>query len=528
MKAGRLWGFTLVFSILAAAWAQSASAFSDEAAAIYDPGKMYVVELHLPPASRAGLDANSDKYQPGTFRLAETDDTPSGIGAFSAPLNVKIKIKGSASRRPLSEKSAFKIKFEETPFRGLRYMTLNNMVEDPSMIHETLAYTVFRGAGVPASRTGYAYVYVDGVDYGVHLNIETLDRVALEKRFAPFDGGKQHLYEGESGADVYPDQQWDFEVDEGDEDERDDLEDLIDAVNSSGSASWADRVAAVADLQEMTRMWAVEKYIGQWDGYAGRENPELPNNYYLYSDPDGRFQIFPWGNDESWQEAYHLPFDGHAGLMFDRCVEDDACFAIYRQAVSAVRKAVAGMGLDALALNSVALLAPWQVMEDEDSSREEWELDEIAAKVDETRAFIASRPAEAAEWLGESDQPGGSEAGAAESTLRSPEPRKPAGASLGVGKVRLTGRTLRTRMHVRTAGLVTMRVVISTGKGSLVICRDRAQVKRARGLVLHCKLPASLRERLQRKSLGLTIATRFFPAGGSPENASRWIVLPRS
>ena len=32
---------------------------------------------------------------------------------------------------------------------------------------------------------------------------------------------------------------------------------------------WSGRVAPLADLGEMTRMWAVEKFIGHWDGYAG-------------------------------------------------------------------------------------------------------------------------------------------------------------------------------------------------------------------------------------------------------------------
>jgi hypothetical protein len=526
MRAGRLWSLTLAFSILATAWA-APPALADDAATLYDPSRMHVVKLHLPQASRDGLNADSDKYQPGTFSVAETDGTPNGIGAFTTPVNVKIKIKGSASRRPLSEKSAFKIKFEEQPFRGLRYMTLNNMVEDPSMIHETLAYTAFRGAGVPASRTGYAYVYVDGEDYGVHLNIEALDRVALEKKFGSFDPGTQHLYESEYEAEVLPGREWMFEIDEGSGD-RGDLEALVDRVNSDGPSSWAEHVAPVADLAEMTRMWAVEKYIGQWDGYAGMEASWLPNNYYLHSDPSGVFRMLPWGNDESFQQQYHLAFDGPAGLMFDRCLADAACEALYRQSLAAVRGAVAGMNLDGLAVGSAALLDPWQEMEDEDSTREEWSLGEIAAGVAGTRAFIASRPAEAAEWLGGSGQPGGPETGPAGPVPQSPEPGKPAGAGLRIGKVRLAGRVLRTRMHVRTAGLVTMRAAISTGKGPLVVCRDRAQVKQARGLVLRCKLPASLRERLQQKSLGLTIATRFFPAGGSPENASRWIVLPRN
>jgi hypothetical protein len=526
MGASRLWGLVLVFSILGASWAESASA--DSADSLYDPSKMYVVELSLPQKSRQGLAADSDKYQPGTFSLAETDGTPGGVKAFSAPVSVEIKLKGSASRRPLSGKSAFKIKFDEAPFRGLRVITLNNMVEDPSMIHETLAYTAFRGAGVPASRSGYAYVYVDGVDYGVHLDIEALDELALEKRFGPFDAEAQHLYEGEDGWDVHPGGAGQFEIDAGGPD-RGDLEALVDAVNSSGSLPWASRVASAIDLREMTRMWAVEKYIGQWDGYAGSEGEEwLPNNYYLYSDPSGRFQMLPWGNDESWQAAYHLSFDGGAGLMFDRCLEDEACAAIYRESVAAVRDAIAGMDLDALAGQTAALLAPWQELEAEASTREEHSIGEIQHGVAETREFIASRPAEVAEWLGEKSQTR-AEPASPGSALPTPDRvvHFPA-PGFRIDRPQVQGSVLRTRVHPWTKGVVAMRVMISTGKGSAVICRDKALVGRAHGLTLHCLLPAAVRQRLRRRSLEITVFTRFLPAGGNPESITRRVTLPHA
>ena len=126
---------------------------------------------------------------------------------------VGIRLKGgTGSFRPLSGKAAFKIKFNfENPkgekgkkFLGLKKLTLNNMVQDPSMIHENLIYQAFRAVGVSASRTGYAYVRVNGDDYGLHLNIENVDDVALGKRFGTFQKPPQHLYEGEYGDDVKP------------------------------------------------------------------------------------------------------------------------------------------------------------------------------------------------------------------------------------------------------------------------------------------------------------------------------------
>jgi hypothetical protein len=526
MKAIQFVVLTLVVSALGGLWAQGAAA--DEAASIYDPSKMYVIRLTLPQKSREGLAADRDKYQPGTFSLAETDGTPGSEGPFSTPVNVKIKLKGSASYRPLSEKSAFKIKFEEAPFRGLRVITLNNMVEDPSMIHETLAYTAFRGAGVPASRTGYADVYVDGEDFGIHLNIEALDGIALEKLFGSFNPSTQHLYEGEDAHDVSPGGAGAFEIDEGNDD-RADLEALIDAVNSNGPPDWATRVAPVADLQEMTRMWAVEKYIGQWDGYAGSEAEWLPNNYYLYSESSGRFKMMPWGNDESWQTAYRLSFDGSAGLLFDSCLEDTACAAIYRESVVAVRQAVDGMGLDALAVDTAAMLAPWQQMEQVESTREEHSVEEIGDEVADTRAFIAARPGDVAEWLGEQpqQQPGGSPVSV---TPASPAPHMlvsfPAGG-FRVGRAWVAKGVLRTEAHAWTRGVLTQRVTASTGKHRAVLCRDRVQVKGARDLTLSCRLPVSARERLRRGQLTITVAIRFVPAEGRAESVIRRIGPPR-
>ncbi len=120
-------------------------------------------------------------------------------------------------------------------FLGLKKMTLNNMVQDPSMIHEVLAYSVFRAMGVPAPRTGYAFVRVNGAAYGVYLNVETLDDVSLPRLFP----STEHLYEGGYGADIGPGGAGAFEVDEGDEDERADLEALIAAANE-GSGDWSD------------------------------------------------------------------------------------------------------------------------------------------------------------------------------------------------------------------------------------------------------------------------------------------------
>ncbi|HEV7399350.1 MAG TPA: CotH kinase family protein [Solirubrobacterales bacterium] len=275
---------------------------------MYEPGTVAVIDLTLTAPEKVKLEAEPDKYVKGTFSLSKTDGTPSGIETplTPTPLAVEIRLKGNVlgSFRTLDGKAGFKLKFKKTePFLGLRKMTLNNMVEDPSMIHETLAYSVFRRAGIAAPRTGFADVRLNGKDFGTYLNLENLDKVNLERWFGKFEEPPQHLYEGEYGVDVTPGvetltgKEGGYEVDEGKEEDIADLKALVAAVNGSKGPGWSASVAPVADLEEMTRMWAVEKYIGHWDGYSGEAAPLKPNNYYLYSDAAGRFQMLPWGTD---------------------------------------------------------------------------------------------------------------------------------------------------------------------------------------------------------------------------------------
>ena len=218
---------------------------------LFDPSAVQVVDLTLPQSTIDAINAAPEaEYYPATFSLTRSNGTTYG------PLAVGVRLKGGAfGFRDLTGKASFKVKFNFSVsgqrFQGLKKLTLNNMVQDDSMVHETLAYTAFRAMGVPAPRTGFAYLRVNGADYGVYLDIEQLDDVALAARFAT----TQHLYEGNYTNDALPGQADSFEVDEGSTTNHTDLEALIAAADAPGS--FAANVAPFADLTEMTREWAV-------------------------------------------------------------------------------------------------------------------------------------------------------------------------------------------------------------------------------------------------------------------------------
>jgi hypothetical protein len=423
-----LGGFLTLATLSPAAHAETT------AEAMYRPGTVDVIKLTLPEASVKKLEAEPEaEYVEGTFSLAETEGTPQTVKAFSTPITVGIRLKGSlGSLRSIHEKAAFKIKLNYVKgqkFAGLKKITLNNMVQDPSMVHETMAYELFRANRVPGSHTGFTYLYVNGENFGMHLNIETLDAEFLEQRFGKFHEPPQHLYEGEYGADVTPEAEGKFEVDEGEEGHRSDLEALVAAVAGNSPADFSERVATYADLQEMVHQWAVEKYIGHWDGYAGQQGGYWPNNYYLYSSDAGVFQMLPWGTDQTWGDR--LSFDGAAGVLFDKCLEDQSCAAMYRRALRELLPTLPPLGLDTLATQTAMLLAPWQAMEA--SPRQPYSAQQIHEGVEGTRSFAAARPAELEAFL--ASQP--PEAAATEVAVAS-EPGSIVADGIGTATVRAT------------------------------------------------------------------------------------------
>lgn len=550
------WAYRSV-SLLVAAAASLAlvvapvAAAEDPAAWMYSPRTISEINLTLPPASYKELEEHpEDAYVPGTFAIAETDGVPGTAGAFTTPIEVGVRLKGGefGSLRTLDQKAAFKIKFDSfvkgQTFLGLKKLTLNNMVEDPSMVHETAAYEAFQALGVPSPHTGFAFLRVNGESFGLHLNIETLDKIALEKRFGPFLSPPQHLYEGEYGADVTPAKFGELEVDEGKEGSKGDLEALVAAV-ADPTPSFSATVGPLADLDEMARMWAVEKYAGQWDGYSGRTGEKQPNNYYLYSDAAGRFQMFPWGTDETWGE--HIGFEAPGGVLFNGCRGDFACKATYRQALTAALTTLNGLGLDDSVRCTAERLQPWQQLEAAEKSpahpeRVPFGAGQIASAVTSTRQFIAARPGELASFLGlpapapPSSQPcppptprRDHEAPPAAGPSTAP-PAEPAGriTPLRVARSKVGRRAVHLQVVAPAAGEVALYGWIGAGKKRANACAPARLGITATGTTeITCKLTEPVLRRRAKRWLRLRLKLDFVPPSGTAQEIRSDITLRR-
>lgn len=508
-------------SLALLAFAPAASA-ALTAETLYETDTVVVIDLQVPPAGIEALEAEPGEYVEGEFRIAETDGTPEGIGPYSAPLTVGVRLKGSSgSFRGLDQKAAFKVKFDEfvddQTFLGLEKLTLNNMVQDASMLHEALVYPAFRAAGVPAPHTGYAYLYLNGIDYGLHLNLEVWDKIALEKRFGPFQNPPQHLYEGGTNVDLEPAKLNDYEADEGKNKTRTDLEALIAAANAA-EPSFTPRLEPVADLEEMVAMWAAERYLAHWDGYSGP-----PNNYYLYSDPAGVFQMLPSGTDQTLNNWWYA-FTSKGGLLFNQCLAEEACYAAYIAALEAVEESTTALDLPARANELAALLAPWQQREAAESERAPWDLASIKGELDDMLEFLAKRPVVLAEWLDTGELPEEPKGPEKEDPGNPNPPKEVPTVAPPIG---IDGRLELDRARLGR-GLVLVRATTS-GAGSISLignygpagdrrraCTVAAKEVPAGPAVLHCRLSEAARRRLAKAPLTLRLSVSFQPGDGGP------------
>lgn len=385
MTAGMMFGMQLT-----AAPAHAATSYvegSDPAATLFDPTRVVDVDLEMPESSLALLTqemCNGGDYQPGTMTVRTATDV-------YGPLSVGIRLKGCwGSFRTLDAKAGWKIKVNYVSGQtllGLKKLTLNNMVQDGSMIHEALGYRVFRSMGVAAPRVGYANVSFNGAEYGLYANIETLDKVSLPRWYGA--GQTAHLYEGSYWTDAVPDHVANFEIDEGNSDTAD-LQ-ALSAVNELSGTAWWNAIRARADMNQMTAMWATELYIGHWDGYADH----VWNNYYLHSTPSGRFTMLPWGLDQTFNDS--LSFDSRAdnGVLFRKCVSVPACKSLYATNLMKLRQKIQVLKLSEMVTAVSAAINPSM---DADPRKE---TDPVSARYQQQAAisFVRGRIGQLNSWI---------------------------------------------------------------------------------------------------------------------------------
>ncbi len=105
--------------------------------------------------------------------------------------NVAIRAKGNTSLSTVSslgsERYSFKIEFDHydktKTYYGLDKLSLNNLIQDSTMMKDYLTYTLMNEFGVNSSLSSYVYITVNGEDWGLYLAVEGVEEAFLERNY---------------------------------------------------------------------------------------------------------------------------------------------------------------------------------------------------------------------------------------------------------------------------------------------------------------------------------------------------------
>ncbi len=296
--------------------------------------------------------------------------------------NVGLRCKGENSFLPFEQKCSLKVdfnKWEDIEFMGLDELTLNNMSNDTSMMHERLAYQMYREFDVPAARATHALVYLNGEFYGLFAHVETVD-IRLARQWFDDDSGTMYEVHDVDFKDYYIDG---FSLEFG-------LDDRTDLIGTAAAIATYDGNDALADLADHMNMdsfvdyWAVCIIVGQYDSYPfGWPGDDT----HVYDDPvSGVLVWLPHGVDETFYDPYRDPHVVN-GVVAVTCLESPECTEqLHARAWDALDRSEE-IGLLEHAQSVKAQVEPYVLMD----TNKNYDSNSVYAEQDSMISFIANR-----------------------------------------------------------------------------------------------------------------------------------------
>lgn len=225
--------------------------------------------------------------------------------------NVGFRTKGDSTLNNLSNDSttdrySFKLDFNyydsTKNYYGLTKLNLNNAYQDNSYMKNNLSYKLFKLMNVPYCEASYAYITINGTEFGLYETIEGVEESYLIRNFGE-QNSSGDLYKPDGvGSDL----KWlgnDYSLYTGmnlktnkESTDNSALIKFLDIINNGDSTDLENYL----NVDEALRYFAVNTALANMDSYQGN----MKHNYYLY-EINGVFQILPWD--------YNLAFGGFGG-----------------------------------------------------------------------------------------------------------------------------------------------------------------------------------------------------------------------
>ena len=145
---------------------------------LFDSGKVHTIDITMKDWSELIANATAEEY-----RECEMTIDGENLGT------VGIRAKGNTSLSSVatlgSERYSFKVEFSHyakgKTYHGLDKLSLNNLIQDATMMKDYMAYTLMGKMGVPSSLCSYVQINVNGEPWGLYLAVEGVEDGFMER-----------------------------------------------------------------------------------------------------------------------------------------------------------------------------------------------------------------------------------------------------------------------------------------------------------------------------------------------------------
>ncbi|VTR93657.1 spore coat assembly protein : Spore coat assembly protein OS=uncultured Oceanospirillales bacterium HF0500_29K23 PE=4 SV=1: CotH: EF-hand_5: EF-hand_5 [Gemmata massiliana] len=225
-------------------------------------------------------------------------------------IGIRYKGNGTIGDASRTIKKSFKIDLDHFGgtgrFSGSKTINLHCGVADPSKLRESLGYSLYRTAGVPAPRTAFAEVRLtvpgkyDKELLGFYTATEAVDKQFLRNNFGT-DAGLLLKPEGvrdfaEMGEDWNQYKKQFAPKRDATPDEAKRVVAFAQLVRKADDATFSKEIDSYLDTDAYLRFLAATAFVANSDGFF-----TLGHNYYIYLHPkSGRLHFFPWDLDRAF------------------------------------------------------------------------------------------------------------------------------------------------------------------------------------------------------------------------------------
>ncbi len=325
----------------------------DDADGVFATDRVGAIELTMARADWADIRDN-----PGAESWHEAEFSWNG----EAPLVVAVRAFGQGS--VVAGKPPLKVDFNRSvpgqDWHGLETLKLDSSTQDAGFLNEVVGTWVLREMGLPAARTGFATVHVNGDAVGLFVALEPIDDRFLKRNYDVDDGSLYGIGTWRYGQGLNP-IEWGTVADwyEPQTSAGGDGAEILAAIEATGHGSDAEFLAAV-DTVAFTRMSLTRAAIGAIDSFAADGN-----NFYLY-DHGGQITPIAWDLDADLGYPYYFDNALFMGLeepwLWSHARQNPMTGTVYHDPVHA---RVLAMGWDVQATLDELLAGPlsWPSLE---------------------------------------------------------------------------------------------------------------------------------------------------------------------